>query len=62
MTFQASDDKRRNFLDLLDDDLNTIEPIYSKEGSWLDTLTIQTCYALELQEPQLITLLSMNIN
>jgi len=35
MTFQALDNKGRNFLNLLDDDLNTIEPIYSKEESWL---------------------------
>jgi len=35
MTFQASDEKGRNFLDLLDDNLNIIEPTYSKGGSWL---------------------------
>jgi len=40
MTFQVSDNKERTFLDLLDDDLNTIKLIYSKEayskeGSWL---------------------------
>ena len=35
MTFQASDDKRRYFLDLLDNDLNSIELTYSKGGSWL---------------------------
>ena len=35
MTFQASDNKGRNFLELLDDNLNIIEPSYSKGGSWL---------------------------
>ena len=32
MTFQASDGKGNHFLDLLDDDLNVIEPSYSKGG------------------------------
>ena len=35
MTFQASDGKGNHFLDLLDNDLNIIEPSYSKEGPWL---------------------------
>jgi len=35
MTFQASDGKGKNFLDLLDDDLNVIELSYTKEGPWL---------------------------
>jgi len=35
MTFQASDRKGNHFLDLLDDDLNVIEPSYSKGGPWL---------------------------
>ena len=35
MTFQASDSKGRNFLDLLDDDYNPIEPHYKKGGPWL---------------------------
>ena len=35
MTFQASNDKERHFLDLLDEDLKPIEPSYSKRGSWL---------------------------
>ena len=35
MTFQASDGKGRNFLDLLDDDFNPIEPHYAKGGLWL---------------------------
>ena len=30
MTFQASDDKGRHFLDLLDNNFNFIEPSYSK--------------------------------
>ena len=35
MTFQASDAKGRNFLELLDDDSNIIELTYFKGGSWL---------------------------
>jgi len=35
MTFQASDDKGRNFLELLDDENNLLEPTYSKGGTWL---------------------------
>jgi len=35
MTFQASEGKEQHFLDLLDDDLNTIEPSYMKGGPWL---------------------------
>jgi len=34
MMFQASDGKGKNFLDLLDDDLNVIEPSYLKGGPW----------------------------
>ena len=37
MTFQALDGKGRNFLDLLDDDFNPIEPHYKKGGPWLQT-------------------------
>ena len=33
MTFQASDNNERYFLDLLDNNLNSIKPTYSKEGS-----------------------------
>jgi len=33
--FQASNIKGNQFLDLLDDDNNTIEPFYVKGGSWL---------------------------
>ena len=32
MTFQASDGKGKNFLELLDDDLNIVEPSYIKGG------------------------------
>jgi len=32
MTFQASDGKGRNFLDLLDDDFNIIKPHFTKGG------------------------------
>jgi len=35
MTFQASDGKGKQFLDLLDDDFNIIEPSYTKGGPWL---------------------------
>ena len=35
MTFQASNGKGRQFLDLVDDDLNIIEPAYTKGGPWL---------------------------
>jgi len=37
MTFQASDEKGKHFLDLLDDDLNVIEPSYARDGPWLQT-------------------------
>jgi len=37
MTFQASEGKGKHFLDLLDDDLNAIEPSYSKGGLWLQS-------------------------
>lgn len=33
--FQASDTKERNFLELLDNNSNIIELMYSKGGSWL---------------------------
>ena len=35
MTFQASDGKGNQFMDLLDNDLNVIEPSYSKDSPWL---------------------------
>jgi len=35
MTFQASDGKGKQFLDLVNDNLNIIEPVYTKGGSWL---------------------------
>ena len=35
MTFQASDGKGKQFLDLLDDDLNDIKPSYTRGGPWL---------------------------
>ena len=35
MTFQASDEKGKQFLDLLDDDFNAIEPMYTKGRPWL---------------------------
>ena len=33
--FRASDGKGRQFLDLVDDNLNIIKPIYTKGGLWL---------------------------
>jgi len=35
MTFQALNAKGRQFLELFDDNLQSIEPSYSKGGSWL---------------------------
>jgi len=35
MTFQASDGKGRNFLNLIDDNFEIIEPSYTKGGPWL---------------------------
>ena len=35
MTFQASEGKDKNFLELLDDDLNVVEPSYAKGSLWL---------------------------
>jgi len=37
MTFQASDGKGHHFLDLLDDELNDIEPSHIKGGLWLQS-------------------------
>ena len=33
--FQVSDGKEKHFLNLVDDNLNSIEPAYTKEGPWL---------------------------
>jgi len=35
ITFQALDGKGKHFLDLLDDNFNTIKPTYTKVGPWL---------------------------
>jgi len=35
MIFQASDNKGKNFLDLVDDKNNPLELSYSKGGTWL---------------------------
>ena len=35
MTFQASEGKGKNFLELLDNNLNVVEPSYAKGGPWL---------------------------
>jgi len=37
MTFQALDGKGRQFLNLLDDNFNIIEPSYAKGGPWLQS-------------------------
>ena len=37
MTFQVSDGKGRHFLNLVDDNLETVEPSYTKECSWLQS-------------------------
>jgi len=39
MTFQASDGKGKHFLDLVDDNLNSIEPAYTKGGPWLQVFS-----------------------
>ena len=39
MTFQALDGKGKHFLDLLDDNFNTIKLAYTKEGSWLQVFS-----------------------
>ena len=35
MTFQALDGRERQFVDLMDNNLNVIEPLYTKESPWL---------------------------
>jgi len=35
MSFQASDEKDHQFLELLDNNNNLLEPTYSKDSSWL---------------------------
>ena len=39
MTFQASDGKGKHFLDLLDDNFDTIEPAYTNGGLWLQVFS-----------------------
>ena len=39
MTFQASDGKGKNFLELLDDNLDIILPFYTKGGPWLQLVS-----------------------
>jgi len=39
MMFQASDGKGKNFLELLDDDLNVIQPSYTEGGPWLQLVS-----------------------
>ncbi len=51
MKFQALDDKERNFLELLNDNLNTNELIYSKGESWLKHFKHSNLLLLKLQEP-----------
>ena len=57
MTFQASDGKGNNFLNLLDDDLNKIEPSCARGGPWLqafghsNSLCAQTTRAITNHAP-----------
>jgi len=47
MTFQALDGKGKQFLDLLDDDFNTIKPAYIRGGLWMQIFSHSNfCYAL----------------
>jgi len=62
MTFQASDGKGKNFLDLADINNDTIELSYIKGGPWLQPLVPPTLYVLELQEPSQTMPLQENIN
>ena len=39
MTFQVLDRKGRQFLDLVDNNLNIIKPAYTKRGSWLQVFS-----------------------
>ena len=39
MTFQALDRKGKHFLNLVDDNLNIIEPAYTKGGPWLQVFS-----------------------
>ena len=57
MTFQAFDSRGKNFLDLLGDDLHSIEPSYSKDSLWLlqfghsNSLCMQTIRAITNHTP-----------
>ena len=57
MTFQASDSKGNQFLDLLDDDDNIIKPSYVKGGPWLkvfghlNSLCVHTTRAITNHAP-----------
>jgi len=50
MTFQASDGRGNHFLELLDDDLNAIEPHQVKGGPWLQLFGYSNSFALEQWE------------
>ena len=50
MTFQALDLKRKQFLNLLNEDNNIIKPFYTKEGFWLKIFEYSnSLYACALQ-------------
>ena len=57
MTFQALNGKRKHFLDLLDNNFDTIEPTYTKGGPWLqvfghsNSLYAQTTRAITNHTP-----------
>jgi len=61
LSFQAADSRERNFLDLLDDDLNPIVPSNIKGLGYI-TSACQTYCVLELLGPLSITLLLANIS
>jgi len=62
MTFQASNLKGKQFLDLLDDKNNIIEPSYSKGGSWLKAIGHLNSLCAQPQELSQTMLLLANID
>ena len=57
MLFQVADSKERHFLDLLDDDLNLIKLLSTKDSLWLqhfghfNTLCARTSWAITNHAP-----------
>ena len=58
MTFQASDLKEKQFLNLLDDNNNIIKPSYTKGGSWLKVFSHSNslCVCASLSSSQMVDL------